>query len=151
LNHKPIPFLVRPVKKTDLPSLSLIYRTCFSSEFFPEKWSLSSASQRVSQMFRSTDHHGWTAVAYDHPIGFAFLRVKVGSKGNYGEVLEMAVHPFFQKQGIGKALVDQVRKFKKKHRLTTVYTMTFQGPTEGFYKKLGFKPSRRSRVWSIHR
>jgi ribosomal protein S18 acetylase RimI-like enzyme len=51
-------------------------------------------------------------------------------------ICDVAVHPEYQGQGLGKALVTKLVEFSKDHRKIILYAATGKEP---FYRKLGFK------------
>lgn len=52
---------------------------------------------------------------------------------------DVAVHPDFQGQGLGKAIIEKLKELSAGHRKIIVYA---NPGTEGFYKKLGFMRMR---------
>jgi aminoglycoside 6'-N-acetyltransferase I len=144
---KKTPFRIRPVQKSDEPALALVYQACFSSKPYSEKWTLASAQKRVTQILKSGDVRGWVAMVFGQPVAFAFLQVREGFNGPYGEMLETAVHPYFRKQGLGLSLLKVLKAFQKKKKLKVVYTLAYRGMFDKFYQKAGFKPSKRSLIY----
>ncbi len=82
-----------------------------------------------------------------HPFAI-FIRDKIGKilAGCNGSVFfgsiytdQLWVHPAYRKKGVGRALLEKVHEYGKKHgcTLTTVATMNFQAPQ--FYQKLGYQ------------
>ena len=49
---------------------------------------------------------------------------------------DIAVHPDFQGAGIGKSIVETLKRFSKNHRKIILYANPGK---ESFYKNLGFK------------
>ena len=142
--------IIRPARASDRRALSLVYQAAFSSGPSAERWSEKAADARVYQVLKSK-HPAWVACLYRQPVGFAFLSIREGHSGPYGELTELAVHPFFQGQGIGTKLLKKLKDARKSYRLKTLYGLVYKGPAEGFLKKSGFKPSRRSSVLALHR
>jgi GNAT superfamily N-acetyltransferase len=142
--------VIRPARTGDRQALSLVYQAAFASGPAAERWSEKAADARVHQVLKSK-HPAWVACLYRQPVGFAFLSIREGFQGPYGELTELAVHPFFQGQGIGTQLLKKLKDTRKRYRLKTLYGLVYKGPAEGFLKKSGFKPSRRSSVFALHR
>jgi ribosomal protein S18 acetylase RimI-like enzyme len=51
-------------------------------------------------------------------------------------ICDIAVHPEYQRRGIGKQIVLKLVEFSKEHRKIILYAARGK---DGFYKKLGFK------------
>lgn len=139
------PFLIRPARAGDRRALALIYQAAFRDE----DWTLRSAEARITQVLKS-GQLAWVACLYGQPVGFAFLSVKEGHQGPYGELTELAVHPFFQKQGVGGKLLRKVKDSRKRLKLTTIYGLVYRGPAEDFFKQSGFRASQKTVVMAIH-
>jgi predicted N-acetyltransferase YhbS len=142
------PIAVRKATLSDEAALALVYRAAFSAEHYQEKWTDVSARLRVRQMLKGCDVKGWTATLYGQPVGFAFLEIKQGYQGPYAELMETAVHPYLQGQGMGSLLVGEVLKYKRKAKIQTVYGVCLDRKLGSFFKKLGFKLSQRAQLWS---
>lgn len=78
-------------------------------------------------------------------IGCVFLRVY---NGTLAEVRSLAVDPQYQGQGIGKALVEQLKKVAREIGLKKLFALTV---TPLFFKHLGFvetdKESFPEKIW----
>ncbi len=142
------PIAVRPAVDSDESALAPIYRAAFSAEPYQEAWSDPLARLRVRQLIQAIDGRGWVVTLYGHPVGFSFIQIKEGFNGRYVELLETAVHPYLQRQGIGSLLLREVLKFKKKAKLKTLYGVNLNQKIGPFFKKNGFKPSSRAKLWS---
>ncbi len=144
---KKVPFQIRPIQKADKPALALIYQSCFSTKAYSEKWPLTSAQKRVSQILAQPQVSGWVVTAYRQPVGFAFIQIREGFNGSYGELLETAIHPYFQNQDLEKPLFKMIRQFQRSKKLKTLFTVTYQGAPEKFFKGAGFVRSKRSVIY----
>ena len=142
------PITVRKALLVDEGALALVYRAAFSAEPYREAWVDTSARLRVRQLLHAAEGKGWVVALYGHPVGFSFLQIKEGFNGRYAELLETAVHPYLQRQGMGSLLMGEVWKFKKVMKLRTLYGVCLNPKLGSFFKKLGFKPSRRAKIWS---
>ncbi|GEM_PF-1433853 len=140
-------YKIRPVNKSDKQAMALVYQACYSTLPLSEKWPHHAALKRVSQLLQQNHTQGWALTVFNQVVGFAFLQSREGFNGAYGELLEAAVHPYFRRQGLGRAVLKRVRDYQKKKKLKVVYTLAYKGMFEGFYKKSGFKPAKRSLVY----
>jgi GNAT superfamily N-acetyltransferase len=141
--------VLRAARAGDLRALALVHQAAFSSGSAAENWTERAASARIAQVLKSKDP-AWVACLYRQPVGFVFVSLRQGVRGPYGEITELAVHPFFQGQGIGTRLLKKLKEARKRLRLTTLYGLVYKGTAEGFFKKCRFKLSRRSSVFSLH-
>lgn len=102
----------------------------------------------MRQLLQAIDGMGWVVTLYGQPVGFAFIQMKEGYNGSYVELLETAVHPYLQGQGMGSLLMGEVLKFKRSKKLKTLYGVCLNPKLGTFFKKCGFKLSKRARLWS---
>jgi len=140
-------FKIRAVQKKDKPALALVLQSCFSHKPFQEKWTLATAQKRVSQMMEDAQVTGWVATVLGQPVGFSFLQTRQGSHEVYGELLETAVHPYLQNQGIEQALLKSVRQYQKREKIKNLMVLAFRGKHETFFKKAGWSKSKRTVVY----
>lgn len=76
-----------------------------------------------------------SAHASDKLVGFARA---VSDGVMYAAIYDVIVHPDYQKQGIGKGLVENITKQCKESGVFSVHLFAAEG-TETFYNKAGFK------------
>jgi ribosomal protein S18 acetylase RimI-like enzyme len=144
---RPAPFKIRAVQKKDRAALSLVFQAGFSHEPFLEKWTLPAAQKRVSQILADPQVVGLVATVFGTPVGFSFLQVRQGAQESYGELLETAVHPYFQNQGIEQALFKSIRRYKKDKKIKNVMVFAFRGKLEKLFKGAGWSKSSRTVVY----
>jgi GNAT superfamily N-acetyltransferase len=144
---RPASFKIRPVQKNDKSPLSLVFQSCFSHEPFLEKWTLLTAQKRVAQILADPQVTGWVATVFGYPVGFAFLQTRQGAQEIYGELLETAVHPYFQNQGIESGLLKSVRQYQKRKKIKNIMVLAFRGKHEKLFKNAGWSPSKRTKVY----
>lgn len=142
-----MPFKIRAAQPQDRPALSLVFQSAFSREPFLEKWTLSTAQKRVSQILADPQTAGWVATVFGIPVGFSFLQVRQGAGETYGELLETAVHPYFQNQGIEQSLLKAIRQYQKRKKIKNVMVLAFRGRHEKLYKNAGWSKSKRTVVY----
>lgn len=141
------PFKIRAVQTKDRPALSLVFQTAFSHEPFLEKWTLSTAQKRVSQILADLQVVGWVATVFGTLVGFSFLQARQGAREIYGELLETAVHPYFQNQGIEQALLKAIQQYQKRKKIKNVMVPAFRGKHEKLFKNAGWSKSKRTVVY----
>jgi len=80
----------------------------------------------------------------DIPVGMARLM----TDGTQVFIMDVVVHPDFQKKGIGKGLMEHIIEFIKTMEYTRmlVNLITDESKT-GFYEKLGFNRAEGMRLW----
>jgi len=144
------PFKIRAVQKKDRPALSLVFQSAFSHEPFLEKWTLSTAQKRVSQILADPQVLGWVATVFGTPVGFSFLQARQGARETYGELLETAVHPYFQNQGIEQGLLKAIQLYQKRKKIKNVMVLAFRGKHEKLLKNAGWSKSKRTVVYVSH-
>jgi ribosomal protein S18 acetylase RimI-like enzyme len=137
------PFKIRPVQKKDKQTLSLVFQSAFCHEPFLEKWTLATAQKRLAQILADRHVTGWVATVFGYPVGFSFLQTRQGAQEVYGELLETAVHPYFQNQGIEQALLKSVQKHQKLKKIKNVMVLAFRGKHEKLFKSAGWAASKR--------
>ncbi|HXL72716.1 MAG TPA: hypothetical protein VN963_03740 [bacterium] len=144
---RPAPFEIRAVQKKDRAALSLVFQSSFSHEPFLEKWTWLTAQKRVSQILADPQVVGWVATVFGTPVGFSFLQVRQGAHESYGELLETAVHPYFQNQGIEQTLFKSIRLYQKDKKIKNVMVLAFRGKHEKLFKGAGWSKSNRTVVY----
>jgi ribosomal protein S18 acetylase RimI-like enzyme len=144
------PFKIRPAQKKDRPALWLVFQSAFSHEPFLEKWTLPTAQKRVSQILAEPQVVGWVATVFGTPVGFSFLQTRQGARETYGELLETAVHPYFQNQGIEQALLKAVQHYQKRKKIKNVMVPVFRGKHEKLFRNAGWSKSKRTVVYVSH-
>ncbi len=144
---RPAPFKIRVAQSKDRPALSLVFQSSFFHEPFLEKWTLSTAQKRVSQILADPLAAGWVATVFGTPVGFSFLQLRQGARQVYGELLETAVHPYFQNQGIEQALLKAVRQHQKRKKIKNLMVLAFRGKHEKLFKDAGWSKSKRTVVY----
>lgn len=85
------------------------------------------------------EHEYYVAEKDGHIAGFTCLAYP---EKQVVEIEALYVHPDFQKQGVGTALMNEVCSLKKTEGYTKLVLWTIKdGPSLGFYQKQGMKES----------
>jgi ribosomal protein S18 acetylase RimI-like enzyme len=140
---------IRAVHKKDQSALSLVFQAAYSHEPFSEKWTLKTAQKRVGQLLSDSQTVGWVATVFGQPVGFSFLQLRQGAEEVYGELLETAVHPYFQNQGMEQALFKSVRRYQNDKKIKTVMGLAFRGKHEKLFKNAGWLKSKRTVIYQL--
>lgn len=83
------------------------------------------------------EHECYVAEKEGHIAGFAYLTYP---EKNVVEIESLYIHPDFQKQGVGKALLNEICRLKKEAGYQKLVLWTIKdGPSLGFYQKQGMK------------
>ena len=144
---KRTPFRVRGAQKMDKAALALVYQAYFSSPAYSEKWTLSSAQKRIHELLTDPRCTGWVATVFGQPVGFSFLQTREGFNGPYGEILETAVHPYFQDQGLENAIFKTMRQFKARKKIKALFALTYRGASEKIFRETGLARSKKSLIY----
>jgi ribosomal protein S18 acetylase RimI-like enzyme len=131
---------IRKIEEKDLEALVNLFVSVFNSKPWSENWTKEWAYERLNIIFNSYRFYGYIAEVDDIPFGAVFSRI--GSyKGELElEVLEMFVSNQQQRQGIGAALLDELKLQSKKYGIVCVVLQTDKTTfAKDFYLKYGFK------------
>jgi len=136
---------VRPAKPSDAPSVrsaqyyahKISYRGYLPDDYLDSIALDNAAIECTAQKIQETEYY--VAEKDKKVIGFANLCYP---EEKTVEVQTFYVHPDFQRQGAGSALLNKICKIKKKAGYTKLVVWTIKnGPSLGFYHKKGFQPS----------
>lgn len=86
------------------------------------------------------DHSLYTLVAMDHDTPVGMARV-VGDGGYVFFICDVIVHPSYQSQGIGRAIIEQILSWLEsqvEEKETIMVNLMSAMDKEPFYEKLGF-------------
>ena len=132
---------IRETKKSDIKSLSRIYKNTYDADSHGEKWSLQQAEQLIKFYFNQKNFIGLTALC-DGKICGAFLSyIKPWWDGNHLAEGELFVAPAYQKQSIGTKLFLSMMKIANRKKCTT-HELIAYGKPGTWYKKIGFKETK---------
>ena len=101
-------------------------------------------------------NHFFIAEVGDEAVGYIFARIVERPENpfmfacNYVYIDQIAVRPAFQKQGIGKQLIDEVVALTAENNIGTIAldTWTFNKQALSFFQKYGFAPFN-ERLWRL--
>ena len=98
---------------------------------------LDDSREGISRFLNRNPDTCFVAINYDETlIGV----VMAGSDGRRGYIYHTAVHPNFQKMGVGKKLVNEALKSLRHHGINKVALVVFEKNESGneFWEKIGF-------------
>lgn len=130
-------FLAEPEHLRSLPEIERAAVSIFPKAVLSNELSDHTTPIAEFEAARARGHLQVAVTQDGHPVGFAM----VADHGTTLHLEEVDVHPQFQKQGIGTALIDAVCQFARDSTfqgvsLTTFSTIPWNAPR---YQKLGFR------------
>lgn len=124
---------VFPLMRQDIPDY--VY-----DAFYPKGWRERQLGE-VEAVCRDSETDMWIARTDAAVSGFLGLRVH--AEDSMGEVYIIAVDPQFQKQGVGRALLDFSFHWMRKRDLTMAFVETGadrgHAPARASYERVGFE------------
>jgi GNAT superfamily N-acetyltransferase len=148
-HHEPVSdsrFTIRPARPEDAPRLQHI-EVATQSQFVAIGYDQVAAGppdsiELLVEYARSG--RSWVAVVDKEVVGY----VLVGVLDDAAHIFHVCVHPGYQGQGLGKALIEQVKSWARLTGLPAVTLATFyQVPWNGpLYEHLGFRVLGESEV-----
>ncbi|GGP08105.1 GNAT family N-acetyltransferase [Oceanobacillus neutriphilus] len=134
----------RIVEEEDLIICSKLFLTVFNEEPWNDEWTLETAQQYLSNFYQTPGFLGVSAVENNEIVGFIFGVRRVWWSGDEFFINEMCVDTNQQNKGVGKSLMDYLKKVIGSNGVATISLLTDRGiPAEEFYKRNGFKEIER--------
>lgn len=130
--------VIEPMKKEHITEVSNLFYETFSA--VGESWTLEHAQKHITESFFGECHY----IAKDRNkivgVLLAFPLTKVAGTELFIDTI--AVHPNFQKKGIGTKLINTAFAYAKKHNLVAV-SLAANAKLHSFkwYKSLGLSPT----------
>jgi len=132
---------IRRATKKDIPKIGDLIKEEFNKPPYLDGWTDNSVKRTLENYFKIG--YGFIAFAKGEIIGAVIIRDDPYAKGLYLAIEELVVKKEFQKQGIGKGLIEAVEKVAKSKKAHSVYLYTHRkSGAFKFYKKLGYKESK---------
>ena len=129
---------IRKATSPDHEKISLIFREEYCKSPYNEKWTKESASNKIKEYFNKS----FILVAEESKevIGFIIFNEFVWDDGPRVLINEIVVTEKFQRQGIGKRLIEEVEKYSKTNGKKGISLLAHkEAKSINFYKKQGFK------------
>ncbi|MGQ9523502.1 MAG: GNAT family N-acetyltransferase [Armatimonadota bacterium] len=132
---------VRNVGSGDLPRCARVYVEAFAEPPYREDWSLVDAEAMLEVYLRRDPSLCFCAEFGGDVVGIAFC----SSVSVYrASIEELAVLPAMQGTGIGKALLNRcLEEFASRGNREVTLVVDANAPAYGFYRRHGFRPTRR--------
>lgn len=120
--------MLRPLTENDIPQLLMIE---IATQAAP--W-----TEDILKKCLLLGNEAWGIEEDNRLIGFVIFSIQLGET----HILNLGVHPDFQRRGFGLKLMDYALNESKKHRVSAVFLEVhhLNEPAIALYKKLGFEP-----------
>ena len=132
--------IYKELNKAHIREIAEIYVDAFNSEPWNDKWTIESASKRISQMINCEGFDGLVAYEDERLIGMILGNDEYYYNGMNFNIKEFCVDLKLRGKGAGSKLFEEFIKRLKSRGIDEVILLTSKTEaTEGFYKKHGFK------------
>jgi len=136
--RRAVPSDARSVKSAHYHAYQVSYRGHLSDENLDSMPFDEAVIERTANAIKEKEYY--VAEVNNQVIGFASLDYP---EEKTVEIMALYVHPDFQKQGAGSALVNEICHLKRKEGYQRLVLWTIKnGPSLGFYEKQGLKRSK---------
>ncbi|OJV16124.1 MAG: GNAT family N-acetyltransferase [Alphaproteobacteria bacterium 33-17] len=123
-----------------IPVLANIWHEVLGKIWFPELTIEEIKSLTYDELGYPDQITSFVALYNDIPAGFCTFKLKEEFRPDLGPWLaDVVVDPKYQKQGIGKMLVDVASLKAKELDFKKLYLFTFDPTIPDYYEKLGWK------------
>ena len=130
------------IRTDDLASCAEIFVEVFNSAPWDEDWAVSSALPHLTEIAGTPGFAGLKVISEGQMVGFVMGHVESYDTGGDFCLQEMCLRPTLQRQGIGTALLDQLKRHLIEAGARKLYLLTSRdGPAARFYEKNGFYTS----------
>lgn len=123
----------------DLSACAKAFVAIFNDEPWYDEWTFEQAEQYLSDFYHTPNFLGILALEKGGIIGFVYGVTRVWWRGNEFYIHEMGVKKERRREGIGRALLEQLITELEGSDISNFALLTDRGmPAEEFYKKNGF-------------
>lgn len=133
---------IRPINEEDIAALAEVFVRVYESFDVGERWSKESAQTLLGYWLKKQSDLAFLAEIDGRIVGGFLSGIKPWWDGNHLFDGEIFVHPEFQKQKVGAALLKKVfQEAAEKYDAKTFDAFTFNGSDHPltWYKKMGFR------------
>ena len=136
---EPFPDGLYPVQAPQLPELAASYRRTFNGAPWWDRWDSRSALLRLNDLYRTPGFAGWALWKDGLPQACVLGRSERYYDGDCFQIVEFWVDPGVQRRGLGRLLMEALRRQLARRKIVRIYLITSPGDaTAGFYRKSGF-------------
>ena len=126
----------------DVNRCAEIFVHVFNSSPWNEDWDVRSASHRLTEIVGTPGFMGLQVVSEQRIVGFVMGYLETFDTGGDFYLKEMCIFPGMQRQGIGTALIEELKRHLARSGARKLYLLTARGSVaERFYEKNGFYTS----------
>lgn len=130
----------KELTKEHIKEISKIYVNAFNSEPWNDKWTIESASKRISQMINCEGFYGLVVYEDEKLIGMILGSHEYYYDAMIFQIKEFCVDLNVKGTGIGSKLLDEFVERLKAKGINRIVLLTLRNPkTEGFYKRHEFE------------
>lgn len=123
-----------------IPALANIWHEVLGKIWFPELTIQEIVSLTYDELNHPDEVTSFTALLDEIPVGFCTFKLKEEFRPDLGPWLtDVVVDPKYQKQGIGKMLVDVAVRCAKDLGFKKLHLFTFDSTIPRYYEHLGWK------------
>lgn len=139
--------VIGTLTKRHLAACSSLYEETFNAPPWSESWRGEDATQRLLDILETPRAYGVCASTSDGDlVGFALGHLERYGPEDHFLLQEMCVRPARQRQGLGTALLEALRRRLPDVRQWYLLT-TRDSVASKFYERNGFRPAGRVRVF----
>ena len=123
-----------------IPTLANIWHEVLGKFWFPDLTIQEIVSLTYDELNHPDEVTSFAALLDEIPVGFCTFKLKEEFRPDLGPWLaDVVVDPKYQKQGIGKMLVDVAVRCAKERGFKKLYLFTFDPTIPSYYKNLGWR------------
>jgi GNAT superfamily N-acetyltransferase len=122
-----------------IPALAHIWHDVLGRIWFPELTIQEIESLTYDELNHPDETTSFVALCDEIPVGFCTFKLKEEFRPDLGPWLaDVVVNPKYQKQGIGKMLVDVAVRQAKERDFKKLYLFAFDPSVPEYYERLGW-------------
>lgn len=123
-----------------IPALANIWHEVLGKIWFPELTIQEIESLTHDELNHPDETTSFVALCDEIPVGFCTFKLKEEFRPDLGPWLaDVVVDPKYQKQGIGKMLVDVAVRQAKEHGFKKLYLFAFDPTIPEYYERLEWR------------